>query len=127
MEEEDLEAALVGFLTQRGVLKKMQMTLKTEILSALKGDQPLHDTTKEKEQPPPREILILNELVREYLEFANYTHTRKMLDIESEPAARLSRELVKAHLKVEDHHHHNGGSQQVPLLYALIFGGRAGN
>ena len=110
---DDLENALEANLKSRGVFDELKSRIRRETFACISAGQV-------KIQPqPPKEVLILNELVREYLEFTGYKQTSAVLNLETgtPKEQRLSREVLEAYLKVI-----TPATENQPLLYSLIFG-----
>lgn len=108
---DDLESALEANLKARGVFQELKSRIRRETFASISAGQ------VKITPPPPKEVLILNELVREYLEFTGYSQTSAVLNIETAvpKEQRLSREVVEAYLKVIP-------QNDQPLLYSLVFG-----
>lgn len=64
-------------LERRGVLGQLKARIRAEVFGAL-------DDQREQRPPLSHENLIINELIREYLEFNKYRHTASVL-IAGEP------------------------------------------
>ncbi len=109
----DLEAALQANLKSRGVVDELKARIRRETLASLSAGQVRINPQ------PPKEVLILNELIREYLEATGYKQTSAVLAIEAGVAKeqRLNREVVEAYLKIIPEE-----EAKTPLLYQLVFG-----
>ncbi|XP_046523289.1 centrosomal protein 20 isoform X2 [Equus quagga] len=68
----ELKAVLKDTLEKRGVLGHLRARIRAEVFNALDD---------ESEPPPPlsHENLLINELIREYLEFNKYKYTASVL------------------------------------------------
>eukprot|EP00659_Diplonema_papillatum_P008083 gene8083-12428_t len=72
------------------------------------------------ESAPPKpelahENLLLNELIREYLEHAGYQHTANTLVLESgQPTDKLPRDMLARQLKIAAPH------PDLPLLFSAV-------
>merc|ERR1712093_196543 len=97
----------------RGVLGKVKAQVRAEIFSALDDD--------EAQRPElPKSNVIINELIREYLEYNQYHHTLSVLLPESgHPEERcFDRRFLASELRVQE----DDRSRGLPLLYALVGG-----
>ena len=61
--------------------------------------------------------MIINALIKEYLDYNNYLHTASVFQAES-GQPKLDRNFITSQLNIIE----TNQSQQVPLLYSLIFG-----
>lgn len=67
--------------------------------------------------PLSHENLLINELIREYLEFNKYRYTASVLTAESgQPEVPLDRQFMANELNVAE----DSSAKSVPLLYGLI-------
>jgi lisH domain-containing protein FOPNL len=110
---EDLKLALKETLFKRGVLGDIKAKIRSEIFAAL-DDQ---------EVSRPRlndENLLINELIREYLQHNNYHHSLSVFLAESGQPAQpvMERVHMARELKVSE----DAKSRSVPLLYGLVRG-----
>ncbi len=113
----DLQAVLRETLGARGVLDAVRATLRAEIFNALED----HDAQAgPASAAPATETLLLNELVREYLEYNGYTNSLSVFSAESgqpkDPAARLGRPILVHELGIPD----SEQARRVPLLYSCL-------
>ncbi|NXF90584.1 FOPNL protein, partial [Eubucco bourcierii] len=97
-------------LEKRGALGQIKARIRAEVFNAL-DDQSV---------PRPslsHENLLINELIREYLEYNKYKYTASVLTSEAgQPEVPLDRQFLAKELHiVEDS---NGGSE--PLLYGIL-------
>ena len=74
---EDLKNVLRETLEQKGVLNRVKAEIRAEIFTALDADN-----TQGKPQLPQENIMI-NELIREYLEYNKYYNTASVLVTET--------------------------------------------
>jgi len=74
---EDLKNVLRETLEQKGVLNKVKSQIRAEIFTALDADN-----VQGKPQVPQENVLI-NELIREYLEYNQYYNTASVFVTES--------------------------------------------
>ncbi|CAD7933450.1 unnamed protein product [Amoebophrya sp. A25] len=115
----DLKEALMETLEAKGVLGEMRAQVQKEIFCSLD-----EKTASRPDIPTPN--LIINELIREYLEYNQNFHTLSVFLAESgHPETRVfDRRFIADELKVGDVTNNadaRGGSNQsrLPLLYAL--------
>ncbi|XP_055453759.1 centrosomal protein 20 isoform X2 [Psammomys obesus] len=84
----ELKAVLKDTLEKKGVLGHLKARIRAEVFNALDDDC----------EPRPslsHENLLINELIREYLEFNNYKYTASVLIAESgQPAVPLDRQFL---------------------------------
>ncbi|XP_017272385.1 lisH domain-containing protein FOPNL isoform X2 [Kryptolebias marmoratus] len=106
----ELKSAVRDTLESRGVLGQLKARIRAEVFSAL-------DDQREPRPPLSHENLLINELIREYLEFNKYRYTASVLTAESgQPEAALDRQFMANELKVSE----DASSKSVPLLYGLV-------
>ncbi|XP_065663606.1 centrosomal protein 20 [Hydra vulgaris] len=107
---EDLKNVLKDTLNHRGVLNQIRARIRAEVFSAL----------DDKTVPPPvlsNENLLINELIREYLEFNKYKYTEAVLLSESgQPKEPIDREFLANELHIRE----DSTSSKLPILYGLI-------
>ncbi|KAG8015122.1 LisH domain-containing protein FOPNL, partial [Nibea albiflora] len=97
-------------LESRGVLGQLKARIRAEVFSAL-------DDQREPRPPLSHENLLINELIREYLEFNKYRYTASVLTAESGQAeVPLDRQFLADELNVTE----DLSSKSVPLLYGLV-------
>ena len=108
---EDLKSVLKETLEERGVLGDIKARIRAEIFTALDNDT----VGKPKLS---NENMIINEMIREYLEYNKYYNTASVLTTETgqpaEPA--FDREYLHNKFSVKS------SKGDLPLLYELIFG-----
>ncbi|CAJ1053831.1 lisH domain-containing protein FOPNL [Xyrichtys novacula] len=106
----ELKCAVRETLESRGVLGQLKARIRAEVFSAL-------DDQREPRPPLSHENLLINELIREYLEFNKYGYTASVLTAESgQPEVPLDREFLANELKVTE----DASSKCVPLLYSMV-------
>ncbi|XP_061588786.1 lisH domain-containing protein FOPNL [Cololabis saira] len=106
----ELKCAVRETLESRGVLDQLKARIRAEVFSAL-------DEPREPRPQLSHANLLLNELIREYLEFNRYRYTASVLTAESgQPEAPLDRQFLANQLKVSE----DASSKSVPLLYGLV-------
>jgi lisH domain-containing protein FOPNL len=109
---QELTAALKDHLESKGVLDKVRSSLRAEIYNTI-NDKSLQI------HKPTNENYLLNELIREYLEYNNYNYTNSTFETESgNDKAPLDRNFLSRQLGVSE----SEDTRAVPLLYALVFG-----
>ncbi|XP_014857305.1 PREDICTED: lisH domain-containing protein FOPNL [Poecilia mexicana] len=106
----ELKDAMRQKLESRGVMGQLKARIRAEVFSAL-------DEQREARPSLSHENLLINELIREYLEFNKYRHTASVLTAESgQPETPLDRQFLAAELRVSE----DASSKSVPLLYGLV-------
>lgn len=107
---QELKDVIKDTLDNRGVLGQIKARIRAEVFNAL-------DDQSEAKPPLSNENMIINELIREYLEFNRYKYTSSVLVSESgQPKEPLDRDFLAKELNVKQDRH----SQSVPLLYGII-------
>ena len=106
-------------LTQpcKGILDQLSCSVRAEVLQVLKHpDQKKPEHQKSYEDPDSTNFLI-NELIKEYLNYNGYEHTANVLSVESgQPQRQAERNDLEAVLRV----HTGPNAKQVPLLYSIV-------
>ncbi|TMW56321.1 hypothetical protein Poli38472_006331 [Pythium oligandrum] len=107
----DLKGVLKETLEARGSLGQIKARIRAEIFAALDDEG----------VPKPKlsnENLIINELIREYLEYNGYRHTQSVFLAESGQPAEppFHRQFVAKELRVEEDPRYS----HVPLLYGIV-------
>ncbi|XDV36342.1 hypothetical protein PO909_006141 [Leuciscus waleckii] len=106
----ELKSALKETLEARGVLGQLKARIRAEVFSAL-------DDQNTPRPPLSHENLLINELIREYLEFNKYRHTASVLTAESgQPEVPLDRQFMANELNVAE----DSSAKAVPLMYGLL-------
>eukprot|EP00741_Cyanophora_paradoxa_P006716 tig00001033_g6496.t1 len=107
---EELKSALKDTLEGKGVLRQIRARIRAEIFGALDD----HD------EPRPQlsnENLLINELIREYLEWNKYKNTLCVFLPESgQPEEQLDRRLLAHDLRIPE----DSSTMQLPLLYTIL-------
>ncbi|MBN3320944.1 FOPNL protein, partial [Atractosteus spatula] len=81
-------------LESRGVLGQLKARIRAEVFNAL-------DDQNEARPPLSHENLLINELIREYLDFNKYRYTASVLTVESgQPELPLDRQFLANELNV---------------------------
>ncbi|KAJ8413611.1 hypothetical protein AAFF_G00081180 [Aldrovandia affinis] len=106
----ELKSALKETLEARGVLGQLKARIRAEVFNAL-------DDQSEPRPALSHENLLINELIREYLEFNKYRYTASVLISESgQPEVPLDRQFLTNELNVVE----DPSARSVPLLYGLL-------
>ncbi|XP_033887651.2 centrosomal protein 20-like [Acipenser ruthenus] len=106
----ELKSALKETLQSRGVLGQLKARIRAEVFNAL-------DDQSESRPALSHENLLINELIREYLEFNKYRYTGSVLTAESgQPVVPLDRQFMANELNVVE----DPSSKSVPLLYGML-------
>ena len=132
---DELTAALKETLNRKGALRQIRSSLRAEAFIAL---QQAGESNAAEESPsgeggklPLRpENAVINELIREYLEFNGYSGTASVLEIEAgistnsgdDKDNELCREMMKIELGVNENVNEKRAerSKSVPLLYGIV-------
>ena len=109
---EELKNALKETLEQKGVLNKIRGIMRQSIFEAIESE--------DKVQPKlSNENLIINELIKDYLNYNNYLHSLSVFNAETgQPKEGLDRNFIANKLNIIE----TNSSRQLPLLYSIIFG-----
>ena len=108
----ELKNALKDHLEEKGVLNQIRSSLRNEIFSTI------NDKTVQVPKPSNENYLI-NELIREYLDYNNYNYTNSTFETESgNDKNALERNFVSRQLGVLE----NEDTRSLPLIYSLVFG-----
>jgi lisH domain-containing protein FOPNL len=109
---EELKNALKETLEQRGVLNQIKAIMRQEIYEAIESD----------DSPKPqlsKENLIINELIKDYLNYNNLSHTSPVFQSETgQPKDVYDRNSLSKELNIIE----NEANKQQPLLYSILFG-----
>ena len=104
----ELHDAVLSSLKESGKLKQLSAQIRAEIFHML-----LKDQTQSESTPRCRENYIINELIREYLQFNGYSNSLSVFLRETgQPEDPMNRQFLAQSLNVVPH-------SQVPLLYSL--------
>lgn len=109
---DSMQAILRDALDSSGKLQPIKAQLRALVFQALDSSSP---ETKVRLPPPPENILI-NELIREYLQFNGYESTASVLCTEAGlgDAVSAPRSVVATQLRM------HAAPKEVPLLYSII-------
>jgi lisH domain-containing protein FOPNL len=109
---EEMKNVLKDTLEERGILSELRARLRAEIFNSL-NDKPT--------QKPPlsQENMIINELIKEYLIFNNYTHSLSVFLPETGQPEKspFDRTYITKKLKIQE----DSKSKELPLLYGNFF------
>ncbi|XP_039089552.1 centrosomal protein 20 isoform X1 [Hyaena hyaena] len=106
----ELKAVLKDTLEKRGVLGHLKARIRAEVFNALNDES-------EPRPPLSHENLLINELIREYLEFNKYKYTASVLISESgQPVVPLDRQFLIRELNAFEESKDN----TIPLLYGIL-------
>ncbi|XP_060262260.1 centrosomal protein 20 isoform X6 [Ovis aries] len=106
----ELKAVLKDTLEKRGVLGHLKARIRAEVFSAL-------DDESEPRPSLSHENFLINELIREYLEFNKYKYTASVLIAESgQPVVPLDRQFLIHELNAFEDSKNN----TIPLLYGIL-------
>ncbi|CAB3979409.1 lisH domain-containing FOPNL-like [Paramuricea clavata] len=107
---EDLKDVLKETLESRGVLGQLKSRIRAEVFNAL-------DDQNEDKPSLSNENMLINELIREYLEFNKYKYTLSVLMTESgQPQEPLDHQFLAKELNITEDH----TTSSVPLLYGML-------
>ncbi|NXS33077.1 FOPNL protein, partial [Pomatostomus ruficeps] len=106
----ELKAVLKDTLEERGALAQIRARIRAEVFNAL-------DDRSEPRPTLSRENLLINELIREYLEYNKYKYTASVLRAESgQPEVPLDRQFLANELNIVE----DASGKSVPLLYGIL-------
>ncbi|XP_075293007.1 centrosomal protein 20 isoform X3 [Opisthocomus hoazin] len=90
----ELKAVLKDTLEKRGALGEIKARIRAEVFNAL-------EDRSEPRPPLSHENLLINELIREYLEYNKYKYTSSVLTAESgQPEVPLDRQFLAKELNI---------------------------
>ncbi|XP_063712792.1 centrosomal protein 20-like [Symsagittifera roscoffensis] len=100
-------------LNSKGVLQQIQANLRSEIFKSL------HETDSvAKGESLCQENLVINELIREYLEYNKHQNSLSVFQMETgTPKNGVDREFVKSDLNLEES---GTNMQKLPLIYGIV-------
>ncbi|XP_018419710.1 PREDICTED: lisH domain-containing protein FOPNL [Nanorana parkeri] len=106
----DLKTVLTDTLDKRGVIGQLKAQIRAEVFAAL-------DDQSEPRPVLSHENLLINEMIREYLDFNKYKYSSSVLTAETGLSdIPLDRSFLARELKfVED-----ANAQSVPILYGIL-------
>ncbi|NXI63607.1 FOPNL protein, partial [Anseranas semipalmata] len=97
-------------LEKRGALGQIKARIRAEVFNAL-------DDQSEPRPTLSHENLLINELIREYLEYNKYKYAASVLTAEAgQPEVPLDRQFLVKELNIVE----DASGKSVPLLYGII-------
>mmetsp|Transcript_24922 Transcript_24922/g.48762 ORF Transcript_24922/g.48762 Transcript_24922/m.48762 type:complete len:163 (-) Transcript_24922:359-847(-) len=106
----ELKDVLKETLEARGTLDQIKARIRAEIFAAL-------DDQDSKKPELSSTNLVINELIRDYLEFNNYHHTLSVFLPETgQPSTKLGSDFLASELHVVQ----DPELSRIPLLYSLV-------
>eukprot|EP00466_Bigelowiella_natans_P008121 jgi/Bigna1/73870/fgenesh1_pg.26_\ len=107
----ELKSVIKETLEARGSLNQIKARLRAEIFSALDD----HQGVKKPELSSTN--VVINELIREYLEFNKYHHTLSVFMPETgQPQKKIYNKYLASELNIQQ----DPKLSQIPLLYSLV-------
>ncbi|KAF4672895.1 extra spindle pole bodies 1 [Perkinsus chesapeaki] len=113
----ELREALESALESRGTMGKLRARLRAEVFDVLCGGGGVAEG-KEKVPQPPRENVIINELIREYFEFNGYHHS--LATFVAESGTPEERPFTREVLEQETGINPSVAEAPLPLIYKLV-------
>jgi len=111
-DSKDLYRAVTSSLKESGFLNEVECQTRKEVLKALVGDG-----SGAADQDKPESNFVINELIREYLDWNNLSQTSQVLVLESgQPQTPVQRSDIESALKIQT----GPNSSRVPLLYTIV-------
>ena len=111
--EKDLCKTVTQSLRENGFLDKMSADVRKEILEILTNERKNHQLSPELSA----ENFVINELIKEYLEWNGFNKTSDVLSLESgQPKQRVSRSELENTMNIQS----GENSAKIPLLYSII-------
>ena len=110
---EEFKKLIKENLQSKGILQQIQANLRSEIFKSLHEPQ-----VTENGPVLCQENLVINELIREYLEYNRLSNSLSVFQLETEtPRQGVDRNFVKCDLNLEE-----AGSniQRLPLIYGIV-------
>ena len=110
--KEDVYQTVWDSLKEKGIIHQLQSKTRVEVLRVLKDED-----GSQKQDEPPSDNFIINELIKDYLEWNNLPNAKDVLCLESgHSKTSVSREELEKSLGIEC----GPNSRKVPLLYAIV-------
>ncbi|XP_060064144.1 centrosomal protein 20-like [Ylistrum balloti] len=107
---QELKDVIKETLESHGTLGQIKARIRAEVFNSLDD----HGETKPQLSS---ENMIINELIREYLEFNKYKYSSSVLTAESgQPKEPLNREFLARELNIREDH----TSSSIPMLYSIV-------
>ncbi|XP_015109338.1 lisH domain-containing protein FOPNL [Diachasma alloeum] len=112
--EKDLVNAVRDSLEAGGELGRIKAEMRSEVMKLLDGSAA---SNRGKRPESPRDVVILNELIREYLDWIGYKYTLNVLISECEFGKQpLDRTFLAQDLGVKE----TDNTKKLPLLFSLV-------
>ena len=109
----DVYETVTASLTESGFVNGLECRTRKEVLKVLIGEQSGAKTDEKK----PDSNFVINELIREYLEWNGLAETSQVLTLESgQPKTPVSRSDLEKSLGVET----GPNARQIPLIYTIV-------
>lgn len=113
--DKDFVSAIEEALKEKGILDQLSCQVRAEILQVLKS--PLGEKEVKNEYSTNSANFLINELIKEYLDYNGFKNTSDVLSVESgQPKKRCERNDLEKVLKI----HTGPNAKQVPLLYSIV-------
>ncbi|XP_070580957.1 centrosomal protein 20-like [Ptychodera flava] len=107
---QELKSVLKETLENRGALGQIKARIRAEIFNAL-------DDQTDPRPPLSNENMLINELIREYMEFNKYKYSESVFLAESgQPTTPLDRQFLSKELNIAE----DRDTATVPLLYGIV-------
>ncbi|CAH2307006.1 lisH domain-containing FOPNL isoform X2 [Pelobates cultripes] len=107
---DELKAVLKDTLEKGGVIGELKANVRAAVFQAV-------DDRSEPKPTLSHENLLINELIREYLEFNKYKYSASVLNAEAGLSEiPLDRSFIARELNIIE----DGNSQSVPILYGIL-------
>ena len=115
MAEAEFVDTIEKALRDKGVLDQLTCKVRAEILQVLKSS--LKVKQEKKVIPESTNNFLINEIIKEYLDFNGFKHSADVLSVESgQPTKRVERVDLENALKI----HTGPNAKQVPLIYSMV-------
>ncbi|XP_031767624.2 centrosomal protein 20-like, partial [Galleria mellonella] len=115
--EKELIDAIKDLLKKNGHLNKLQAEMRAKVTEVLQERQVLNSGDRRSAPPPTEEVLLVNELVREYLEWNGYLYTASVMASEAAmPNEKKTRSQLCSEVGVRD----DEKSSALPLLSNIV-------
>lgn len=110
-DKENAKTAMREALEANGQLDVIKAQLRALVFHSLDASSP-DSQTKPKQSP---ENMLINEMIREYLQFNGYEHTLSVMKAEAGlPQGAIPHSVLKAEMG------YNGAPADVPLMYSIV-------
>ena len=102
-------------LESKGVIQQIQANLRSEVFKSLHEPRPIPPNAAD---ALCEENLVVNELIREYLEYNKHHNSLSVFNLETgTPRQGVDREFVKSDLNLEESGHN---VKKLPLMYGIV-------